>query len=84
MNIYIRIKKIIAFIYCLGRKPELYDDPEKGTDVMNITTKPVSDASECTTIFRQAFESMLHTQTDYGQAEAKSTMIFNLDLIKVE
>lgn len=62
----------------------MQDDPVKGTDVINMTSRPVSDAAECTAIFRQAFESMVPTQTDYGQAKARSTMIFTLDLMKVE
>ncbi|KAK3752239.1 hypothetical protein QZH41_012250 [Actinostola sp. cb2023] len=66
-----------------GRKLDLTEDPVVGVDVKNITKKQVSDAAECTALFRQALESTTHSKTDYGQADTRSAMLFILDLIKV-
>lgn len=65
------------------RKLDLKEDAVKGIDVLNITTKQVLDAAECTSVFRQAMDSMTQSQTDYGKEDTRSALIFTLDLLKV-
>ncbi|XP_031553927.1 coiled-coil domain-containing protein 78-like [Actinia tenebrosa] len=62
---------------------EVLEDPFNGVVVKNITTKQVTDAAECTSLFRRALESRTHMQTDYGLSDPRSALFFCLDLLKI-
>ena len=66
--------------YCSDRNVDVAEDGLNGTYVQNATHKRVTDAAECTSLFRQGWANRTKSQTDF---ESRATVFFTLDITMV-
>ena len=66
--------------YCSDRNVDVAEDGLNGAYVQNATHKRVTDAAECTSLFRQGWANRTKSQTDF---ESRATVFFTLDITMV-